>query len=386
MNKTELHGCLAGHKGESGIGLLEVVIYAALSLILLTLAVMGIGGMQKKAYRSQEMARMHNDADEAIRLMAQDARNLGLKRIVYSPSPGSLVDTALTGMQFSVNDSSAFVHREGNPYDSLRFLKPRLNAIGRPIAIDTILYAVNPSTKTLYRSVNGVGAVEMGRQIDALQFEYGVTATKTVLFNMASPNVAQWTQNPGGVLGVTGTSMRARANAAGVSTFWYSQAPVTLNAKHTYELDMLVAGSKSFLSEVDSLRAILCNAAGTPLASQRFLPANTMTPLTLEWSGIACSNCYVGFRMHMGGAGEFTWSGLKLTNTRQADGVWAQNPTLAQKKGVRAFRVYLLTRSKQGFYGLRQDTVTLANVNLTFNDNLGRSLLEDVISIPNNGY
>lgn len=372
--------------GERGIGLLEVVIYAALSLIVLTLAIGGLTGMQKKAFRTQEMSRVHNEADETVRLIAQDARNLGLKRILFSAAPGSFVDTQLVHMHWGASDSSSFVHKDGTPFDSLQFLKPRLNAIGKPIAIDTVLLAVNPMTRTLYRTVNGGAPIEMCRKVESLQFEYGVSAVKTVLFSETTANLAHWSQSPLGLLSVSGSSMRATANAAGSSSFWLSHSPLQLNANHTYQWEMTVSASKGFLAHVDSMRAILCNAAGTPIASQRFLPSQSVTPITLEWSGLACTGCYAGFRMHMSGAGEFFLTSLKVTDVRQGDGIWVHAPTLAQKKGVRAFRIHLLTHSKQGIFGVNKDTLKLANVTLAFEDNLGRSLLEDVISIPNNGF
>jgi hypothetical protein len=329
---------------ERGIGLLEVVIYAALSLMVLTLAVGGLSGMQKKAFRTQEMARVQNEADETVRLIAQDARNLGLKRIIYSSGPGSFVDTQLIHMHWGASDSSSFIHKDGNPFDSLHFLKPRLNTVGKPTTIDTVLLAVNPLTRTLFRTVNGGTPIEMCRKVEAMQFEYGVSAIKTVLFSETTANLAHWSQSPMGLLSVSGSSIRAAVSAAGVSTFWLSHSPLQLNAQRTYQWDMTVSASKGFLANVDSMRAILCNAAGTPIASQRFLPSQSSTPITLEWSGLACTGCYAGFRMH------------------------------------------LLTHSKQGIFGVNKDTLKMANITLAFEDNFGRSHLEDVISIPNNGF
>jgi hypothetical protein len=372
--------------GEKGLTLLEVLIYAALSMIVLVLAVVGIGNLQKNAYRKQELSRLRGDADEAMRLFAQDARNLGLKRIVFSPSPGSLVDTQLTRVDYGPADSSSFRHYDGNACDTLDFLRPRLDANGKPIAIDTIRYAVDGTTGTLFRSVNGVSPVEIARQVDAFQFEFGLFAAKTILAHENPANTAHWGQMPAGTLTQAGSAVQAAALIAGTHRFWLSGTPVSLTAKHTYRLEFEAAGTSAFLGNVDSVYAMISNASGTPLARQSFLPANSNAPLTLTWSGISCSPCYCGFQMVMNGAGEFQLTSLKLTDVEQGDGAWVAKPTVAQKQAVRAFRVFLLSRSSQNLHGMKQEAVTLANASLTFNDKLGRGLLEDIVPIPNNGY
>lgn len=372
--------------GEKGMTLLEVLIYASLSMIVLVMAVGIIGNFQKNANRKQEMSRLRGDANETLRIIAQDARNLGLKRVVFSPSPGILVDTQLTRVDYGPADSSSFRHMDGKTCDTLEFLKPKLNASGKPIAIDTVRYAVDENTGALFRSVNGLLPVEIARQVDAFQFEFGIFAVKTTMAYENPAITAHWAQTPAGTLTQEGSAVQASALVAGTHRFWLSGAPVSLTAKHTYQLELDISGTGTFLANVDSIYAILSNAAGTPIARQSFLPTTSNSPLTLTWSGISCSPCYCGFQMVMNGAGEFQLTSLKLTDVEQGDGVWVANPTIAQKKAARAFRVFLLSRSSQKLHGAEKDTVALANAALTFNDKLGRSHLEDVVSIPNNGY
>lgn len=372
--------------GQAGLTLVETLVYAALSLAIMGLAVWSLAGLQKGAGRSQETARLHGDASEAMRLLAQDARNLGLKRIIYSPAPGSLVDTQLTRANFGPADSSSFRHSNGNPYDTLVFLKPALNPLGKPVAIDTVRYAADPATRILYRTLNGGAPLEICRQADALQFEYNVSAAKSELFDQNPPAALQWSQTPAGTVTPSGSALKASLAGAGTATFWLSGRPLSLNPSHTYQLDMRAMASAAFLANVDSIYAILCDAAGSPLARQSFLPAPTLTPLSLEWGGQACANCYCGFRMVMRGAGDFYLGSLKLTDVEQGDGPWVANPTPAQKKAVRAFRVYLLARGGKTTSSLRDGSLTLADVTVTFADKLARSLLEDIVPVPNNGY
>jgi type II secretory pathway pseudopilin PulG len=376
-------------QAQQGLTLMEVLIYAVLSLGLLLLAVTSLGHIQKSANRSQEMARLHADADEAVRMLAQDTRNLGLKRVFFSPSSGVLVDTQLTGVDYSnVNDSSSFIHKDGNPYDGLVFIKPQLNSIGKPISIDTIEYKVNTSSKSLFRTVNGLNPVEICKQVDALQFAYGVFANKTVVANEPQPTLANWAKTSSGTMTVAGSALKMSVSFPTTTTFWFSKTALNLDAKHTYELTISTSANTSFLSKVSSMSAVLCDGSGNPISAsvQSFLPTKGASTQYLQWAGINCTNCYVGFKMVMNGSGDFFLNHLTLQNIQQSDGAWSNLPTNAQKKAVRAIRLYLLTQSSRAMFGKNAKSWAMANVNLSFDDNNGRSLLEDVIPIPNNGY
>jgi hypothetical protein len=130
---------------------------------------------------------------------------------------------------------------------------------------------------------------------------------------------------------------------------------------------------------------MLCNGAGTPVAMQSFLPDAALSGLSLSWSGVACAGCYAGFRMEMKGPGEFDLGRFRFTDVAQGNGAWTAHPSLDQKKAVRSYRVYLLTRSSQAMFGLHGEKAEIAGLALAFDDKLGRSLLEDVIAVPNNG-
>gem|GEM_PF-4923714 len=364
---------------------MEVVIYSSLALLVLGSAVTILGRLHRSAFRNQEMSRVHGDAGEAISLIAQDIRNLGLKRVVYSPDPGLLVDTLLSSADYGPADSSSFLHKDGNPYDTLVFIKPQLDAVGKPISVDTIRYFVDPATSTLSRAANHADPVAICPQVDALQFEYGLYATKTTLVVEKPPAILHWSQNPAGTLSQSGSTLKAIRNSAGTSSFWISNHSVNLVANHTYRLEIQTMANAYFLDHVDSLYATLCNGAGVPVAKQSFLPSTTLSTQYLEWSGIACSGCYAGFRMETHGQGEFSLNSLQLIDVKQADGTWTPLPTTAEKKAVRSIRISLLARSAGEVFGIRPDTLNLANVQLHFHDDLGRALSNDVISIPNNG-
>ncbi len=372
--------------GQCGLSLLEVLVYSVLAIAVLVFAVLGLSGMHRSAYRNQELSRMHNSGDEAVQTLARDVRNMGLKRVIYSPSPGLMVDTTLMQADFGAWDSSSFRSGDGNPYDTLVFIRPELDGTGKPTALDTITYSVDESTHMLLRSQNGGSVVEICGGVDALQFEFGVAAVKTQMAAENPPLLLHWTQSPSGTVAQSGSSLAATLHASGTATFWLSQQALNLSSQNTYQASMQAMASFDFLANVDSMNAILCNSSGTPLASQTFLPTASNTNIVITWSGISCSNCYAGFKMVMSGKGEFDLNAFRFSEVAQGNVTWVSQPTLAQKKAVKSLRIHLLTRSKQGLFGNHTDTLTLANATLTFNDKMGRSLTEETVAVPNNGY
>jgi hypothetical protein len=379
---TNNHGF---HSGQVGISVLEVVIYAALALILGTLAMSSLGMLHKNAFKSQEMAHLRGDADEALVMMTHDLRNLGLKRVFFSPSAGVLVDTVLTEVDYSPGDFSSFQHRDGPRYDTLTFIKPALSSNDMPTGIDTIRYAVNPATKVLSRTRNGRAATEVCAAVEALQFEYKVTASQMVMVVESPPVFSHWSAIPSSGLSNSGGTLVMNRSSAGSLSLWNAYTPVQLSADHRYAFDITGYGDAAFVLKVDSIVAMICNASGTEIKSERFLTDAKATDLHLEIAGTACASCRVGVKMVLKGGGTFKLSSFKFTDIEQGDGSWTSLPTLAQKNAARFLRLSLLTSTLNPIYGDRNETVPIANATLTFNDKLGRSLFQDVIPIPNNG-
>jgi hypothetical protein len=371
--------------GQSGISMLEMVLYAILALIVIGIAVRMLGNLHKGAFRNQEAARLRGDADDAMLMISRDFRNLGLKRIFYSPSADVLVDTALTGIAWTPGDSSSIRHSDGNPYDTLVFIKPELNASDKPIGIDTVRYAVDPATKVLIRTRNGGAAIAVCKAVEALQFEYKVTAVKTLAVADSPPAIARWTASPAADLSASGSNLVMMKTGAGSVSAWYSNTAVQVSADHQYAIDITGSCDAEFLANVDNIVAMICDASGNPLKSERFLIDSRTTDLHLELAGIDCLNCRVGLKMVMRGSGAFRFSSFRFMDIGQGDGAWSTAPTLAQKAAVRFIRVSLLTGTQKPISGNRDEAFAFAGISPSFSDKKIRYLLQEVIPIPNNG-
>lgn len=371
-------------RGQSGISLLEIVVYGALALIVVGFAVRSLGNLHKGAFKNQETAQLRGDGEDALLIFSRDLRNLGLKRIFYSPSPNVLVDTVLKRIQWASGDSSSFLHSPGNPYDTLTFIKPELDSSDKPRGIDTVRYAVDPATRILTRRRKGGAATEVCQAVEALQFEYKVTAAKTLVFAESPPAIARWTANPSAGMSVSGSNLVMTRTGAGSVSAWYTNA-VQVSADHKYAIDLAGSSDAAFLANVDEIVAMICDPYGRPLKSERFMIGSKATDLHLEMGGINCLNCRVGVKMVMRGSGVFRLSSFKFTDIGQGGGSWSSAPTLAQKAAVRFIRISLLTATQKPIFENRSESIPFAGISLTFNDKKVRYLLQEVIPIPNNG-
>ena len=221
--------------------------------------------------------------------------------------------------------------------------------------------------------------------MEALQFEYKVTAAQTLVFAESPPAIARWTANPPAGLSASGTNLVMTRIGSGSVSAWYSNAAVQVSADHKYAIDLAGSCDAAFLANVDEIVAMICDASGSPLKSERFLIDSKTTDLHLEMGGIDCLNCRVGVKMVMRGSGVFRFSSFKFMDIGQGDGSWSSAPTLAQKAAARFIRISLLTATQKPIFENRSEVISLAGISLTFNDKKVRCLLQEVIPIPNNG-
>jgi hypothetical protein len=365
--------------------MLEMVVYASLALVVIGIAVRVLGTLHKGAFRNQEAAQLRGDADDALLMFSRDFRNLGLKRVFYSPSADAMVDTVLAGITWEPGDASSFLHADGNLYDTLVFIKPELNASDKPIGIDTVRYAVDPATKVLTRTRNGTSAIAVCKAVDALQFEYKVTAAQTLAVSESPPAIARWSASPSADLSASGANLVMARLSAGSVSAWCSNTAVRVSADHQYAIDLTGSCDAAFLANVDNIVAMICDASGNPLKSERFLIESKSTDLHLEMDGIDCLNCRVGLKMVMRGSGAFRFSSFRFMDIGQGDGTWSTAPTLIQKAAVRFIRISLLTGTQKPITGNRVETFAFAGQSLSFTDKMVRYLLQEVIPVPNNG-
>lgn len=371
--------------GQSGMSLLEIAIYAVLSLLLIAFAMRSLGTVQKGVSKSSESGHMQGEVEEAVQVIGRDLRNLGLKHLFYEATPGTFADTILSQASYLPNDSSSFLHRDGTLFDTLPFLRAKLDAAGNPAGVDTITYQVNPATQILSRTIKGASPINICSRVEALQFAYGVSAQKVLFVTESPPTLAHWTSSPSGDLSVVGTSLVATKSAAGSVTFWQSTSSFSTSSARRYAFDFQGFGDGNLVAGLASLETIICSSAGTVVTSESLKVETTARDFHVEMDAPACASCRAGFKLSLLTTGKLYLSKISFGEISQGDLTWSAAPTLVQKKSTRAVRVYLLVGSANPMFGAHSDTMTLANASLNFTDGKGRSLLDEIIPTPNNG-
>jgi hypothetical protein len=297
------------------------------------------------------------------------------------------VDTSLAGASYAPGDSSSFRHRDGARYDALTFLSPVLDGRGAPLGVDTVTYAVDDSTQTLLRAVNGRAPMALCRKVDALQFEYGVSARKRLLVDERTPAQARWQGFPSANLRFAGATLilEKQTTAQGTVSAWQTASAFATSPDRRYAFDLAGSVDESLLASVDSMVAMICTPAGTAVATERFLLGAASTTLRAEIAAPACGDCRAGIRATLRGKGRLTLSAFAFSEVSRGDMAWSPDPAPADKPGVRAVRIRLLVGSDMPVHGVRAGSMRLANAELGFNDRKGRSLLDEIIPTPNNG-
>jgi hypothetical protein len=377
-------------RSEAGISLLEVLVYAVLASILIVLAMGALGTVQKGVSTSHESARVSGDADETMALMGRDLRSMGLKRLFYSPAPGSFADTLVSEASLAPLDSSSFIHRDGNRYDTLTILRTKLDRRGAPVGVDTVTYSVNPTDRILTRHVAGDAPASVGTGIEAMQFEYGVSALSKVLVDERTIQPGNWTATPAPEVSASGSGIQIAKTSAGSVTCWQSATGFSTSNLRRYAFDLRAQGDAPLLANAATLAVIIASPSGTVQASEPFMVGAAAMDFHIEIEAPACGNCRAGIRMDINAGpgaagGKLLVSSFALSEIAQGDYTWSPTPTLAQKKGTRAIRIYMLAGSGIPLHGAVASKLALANTVLTFNDGVGRSLLDQVVPTPNNG-
>lgn len=375
-------------QGQRGMTLLEILMYAGLSMLVIGLAMGGLGMVQKGVTHNQEWARMNGDEEEALMVMARDMRNMGLKHLLYQPAPGVLAETLLTKASYAPLDSSSFRHREGALYDTLIFVQSRLDASGSPVGVDTVSYRVNPVTHTLMRATPSKGSVEVCRRVEALQFEYGISGQVKTMAAEPTMVPSHWTASNPAEISFSGGALVVSKSGPGAVSAWDKNASFSTSPRNRYAFGLRAVADDAFIAAADSVQLMICSPGGSIVASEPIKVSATAFDFNVEIAVPDCNGCHAGVRVIQKGSGKgkLSIASFAFSEFSQGDVTWSPNPTLAEKKGVRSVRVFLLLGSDKPLAGISDQTLSLADIKLAFHDNRGRSLLDQTIPVPNNGF
>jgi hypothetical protein len=319
--------------------------------------------------------------------MLREIKNTGIK-IYLRDVAGALIKDTADGAFISSTDRSSFIHKQGATSDSLIIYKARIGSTGNLDYTDTVMYYINGTSlmrdlKTTEIPHSNTSVI--AENVYAMQFQYGICGSNITLFDQNPITAANWalTTSSGSAPTKTGTTDITLAfGAAATGNLRYTtQCAVIANCKYSVLLQITPSGD--FPKNLDSLRFAFKNGT-TLLCSEAFKPYLGDKLISFQNSNFT-GNADMSLEFYAKGSGSLLIRGIEATKVEDSSFTWSNDPSVADKRNVRAIRVFVLTRSDKA------ETKSPASINLgeiTFLPPAGEytwRLNKETIEVPNNG-
>jgi hypothetical protein len=327
-------------------------------------------------------------------LMVREIRNTGLK--VYLTGTGPFAKVVANDIIIDNNDSSSFEHRQsgyGEFGDTLKIKKIMLNRNGDYVSSDTssTFYLDGTTLKwELKTDAGNLTTSVIAENVHALQFEYGIIASNSQLFDEDPITVADWNltcasgPNPN-MSGATEITLGFTGAGTGYLTYNYlgfGGYQVEQNQKYRVTLDITPGGG--FPDALDYLSIAFKDINNVDLGSEQFLPYSGKMEITvpIHTSG----NAYPTLEYKTTGAGSLKIKGIEAHCTQNDIYSWSFNPGISDKKFVRAIRAHILTRTRGKTNRITDNgPVTVGDVQVPRMGGYTWRLYTETIETPNNG-
>jgi type II secretory pathway component PulJ len=373
-------------KNRSGITLVEIMLYIVLFSFMALLFNKQMASFINQYTAGKSTAKQQLDARDIILILTSEIQGMGLK--IYRVTGGWAI---ATGVTVSTTDLSSFVHKQGDPNDTLTLYKAELDNNGNSTNItDTIKYYVNGTSLTRNFKATGGTATSgvVAENVYALQFLYGTNLTNTVLFDQSTFTPASWAlTNSSGTAptranGTNNTALTFSVTATGKLQYSSSLA-VTTNQKYLINLTIIPSGS--FPKNLDSLNFTFRKVSDNSLVgSEKFLPQKTGNQLTLITN--ATGNVYASIDYYARGTGSINIQGISATCIELGSYTWMNNPTaITDKQKIKAIRLQMLTRSDQETGVKNTGSVVIGDATVSTSGNYSWRAYDEIIETPNNG-
>lgn len=344
---------------KNGLTLIEMLIY----IVLFSIVAILIGSQMKSMISSfsggKTISILQSDTRDILAVLTRDICNTGYKRTMVSVG-GVYKDSVIEGTFLS--DSSSFIHKEGNPGDTLIIYKAVLDNSGNFSKKDTIQYYLDSTT--LKRKA-GNSTVAISENVHGLQFEYGVYKIDSVLLNENTFNASNW------------------AVPYGLHEMKFNQK-VNLDSEANLRIIYDMTFSEDFRNDMDSMRwEIRYSTANSVVGSVAFKAPKSQ--LGLQIPVPQNSNAELALRYWTNGSKDFTVNSFKLLLDNFGKYQWTSNPQTNRKKGVKAIKIEALVRSKNKGETTVETPITVGNVSISRSGPYNWRHYSEVVEIPNNG-
>lgn len=360
---------------RKGVTLIELLVY----IVLFSFVSLLIGSQMKQllgGYNSQRrISRLQSDSRDVLAMLSREIRNTGLKTTLIGTSS---LSTSTDPGAF-LPDSSSFVHNDGDPGDSLTIYKLRFNDSGDKTGVDTILYYLDANRKTLKRKANGQ-LIDIAENVHALQFQYGVLTVDSLLLNQKTINPNKWTvtgATKSGALKITVPSTGLIGSIRCDSTFKIAKA-------ERIRVRFFFSASGDFPEKLDQIDCCIRNTVtNTIIASERFLPNGSDFNIVMPVP--AANSAVLSFEFTCHGGGVLNIDNVEVRRADWGEYKWENNPVNAQKKAVKAIRIYALVRSSGKAASASNQYISIANLQFAASGPYVWRVVNENVEVLNNG-
>lgn len=360
---------------RKGVTLIELLVY----IVLFSIVTIFIGSQMKQllgGYTSgRRISKLQSESRDVVAMLSREIRNTGLKTYLISSGPGTFTTLADPGTYLP--DSSSFVHKEGNPGDSLTIYKLRLNDNGDKTGVDTIQYYLDGTTLKRYSEGK---SIDIAENVHALQFQYGVLAMDTLLLDQRMMTYSNWNASYGVVLS---GSMKTSISQSGSGSIKCHQN-FKIAKDQRIRVRFQISASGDFPQNLDSIRcSIIRSSSNSVIASERFLPNGTMMDIIMPVR--AENDAKISFDYWCHGKGELDFSSVEVRRADLGEYKWEDNPASSKKKAVKAIKIFALVRSSGKTAASSNQNISIANVQVPVSGPYVWRVIKETVEILNNG-
>ncbi len=361
---------------RNGLTLVEMVIYMALVGIVSVLILSQMKMINAHAVSGRRISGLQSQSRDVAAMLGREIRNTGFKTVLNPTGSNTVQKVTVAGSW--LGDSSSFIHKEGDPSDTLTILKARVNNSAQLMGIDTIRYHLQKNNLNRY---HGSDSMILASNVYALQFQYGVFDIDSTILDQSTANTANWTASNCSI-GAFGGAMRLSIATASTG-FIRHITPLSFNEDQRVEIHFELDPQGGFLQVLDWMEWALTNSSGTVVTSERFLPYDSPAVFTL--SVPKTSDLFLSLRFKTDGPGTLLVKGVVLQRADLGRYIWKDNPQPSEKKGVKAIRIGLVTRS-DGETGMSVNSPwSVGNVAISRSGRYSWRRYVETVEIPNNG-
>jgi hypothetical protein len=381
-----MKGITMNHCNQKGVSLVELLIYMVLFSIVALLIQKQITHMQMASCRDKQLSEIQMNSRDAYELLVREIQNTGCK--VYLSELTNGLERHYDPLAY-ISDSSSFVHKQGNPSDTLKIYKTHLSENGGYERSDSIEYYLKDST--LVRKIDNK-ELRICPNVYALQFQYGIVASDSLVCNLYSPSnwAAISVKGSAPNLEVQGSTVICAFNSHSASEGRiYNISSFSVPVAERLKVSLNLNPSPELLANLDSAYCSIFDGSHE-VCFERFIPQNTPTTLMLSSPAVTNAKIAIRYWLKNGSGTSETLAIASVLIKRKDDGsyAWDYDPPSNKKKYVRAINIAMLARTKGNTGVSHGDTpISIGDITYKKYQTLQYSWrsYDELTPVPNNG-